>query len=240
MQFIFDKGFSARVVTRENGRCRLRFFCEGPLGEILAGIGRIPLPPYIRRADAPRSDASDITAYQTVYATQPGAVAAPTAGLHFTRPLLTRLTETGVQLVSITLHVGHGTFSPVRVTDLRQHRMHAERFYISEQAAAAVNRAKKEGRRIIAVGTTAVRTLEHAADETGCIAPGGGECDLFIYPGYRFCAVDALITNFHLPESTLLMLVSAFAGRRRVLAAYRAAIREKYRFYSYGDAMLID
>jgi S-adenosylmethionine:tRNA ribosyltransferase-isomerase len=166
-------------------------------------------------------------------------VAAPTAGLHFTPDLLDRLKAAGVGIAEITLHVGYGTFLPVRVDDIRAHRMHAETYTIPEAAAEAVNRARSQGRRIVAVGTTCVRTLEWAADEAGRIEPGSGECDLFIYPGYRFKAVDAMITNFHLPESTLLMLVSAFAGRDRVLAAYREAVERGYRFYSYGDAMLI-
>jgi S-adenosylmethionine:tRNA ribosyltransferase-isomerase len=166
-------------------------------------------------------------------------VAAPTAGLHFTPDSLERLKEKGVKVVEITLHVGYGTFSPVRVADIRQHAMHAERFSISDKTAAIINQARQLGRRVTAVGTTCVRTLEYASTEEGEVIPGQGFCDLFIYPGYTFKAVDAMVTNFHLPQSTLLMLVSAFAGRENILAAYQAAIEKGYRFYSYGDAMLI-
>jgi S-adenosylmethionine:tRNA ribosyltransferase-isomerase len=167
-------------------------------------------------------------------------VAAPTAGLHFTERLLEGLRRRGVVIATVTLHVGYGTFAPVRAADIREHRMHAERYHIPEAAAAAVNAARAAGGRVVAVGTTAVRTLEHACGEDGRLAAGEGSCELFIYPGYRFKAVDALITNFHLPRSTLLMLVSAFAGREAVLAAYREAVACRYRFFSYGDAMLID
>ena len=166
-------------------------------------------------------------------------MAAPTAGLHFTEALLRRLADRGVEIARITLHVGPGTFVPVRADDIRDHRMEAERFEVPEASAEAVNRARAEGRRVVAVGTTCVRTLEGTADDSGRVRAGAGTCDLFIYPGYRFRVVDAMITNFHLPESTLLMLVSAFAGRETILSAYRTAIEAGYRFYSYGDAMLI-
>jgi S-adenosylmethionine:tRNA ribosyltransferase-isomerase len=201
-------------------------------------VGKVPLPPYIRRpADGPRPE--DRQAYQTVYAAARGAVAAPTAGLHFTRDLLGALTDKGVEIVEITLHVGYGTFLPVRVDDIRDHRMHTESFVIPADAAGRINRARSLGRRIVAVGTTSLRTLEYAADEMGTVAAGRGACDLYIYPGYRFKAVDALITNFHLPKSTLLMLVSAFAGMDPVRRAYREAVARGYRFFSYGDAMFI-
>ena len=197
--------------------------------------GETPLPPYITRA----AEAADRERYQTVYAHEPGAVAAPTAGLHFDEALFAALAGRGIETARLTLHVGSGTFQPVRAEDIRGHRMHAERFQVSSQAAERINRARAAGGRIVAVGTTCVRTLEFCADDHGQIAAGAGMCDLFIYPGYRFKAIDGMITNFHLPKSTLLMLVAAFAGRDTVLRAYDAAIRAKYRFFSYGDAMLI-
>jgi S-adenosylmethionine:tRNA ribosyltransferase-isomerase len=183
--------------------------------------------------------ARDVGRYQTVYARREGAVAAPTAGLHFTPALLRKLQERGVETAMITLHVGPGTFQPVRATNIVEHRMHPERYNIPVEAAERINRARSEGRRIIAVGTTSVRTLETSAQADGNVRAGEGTSELFIYPGYRFRAVDGMITNFHLPKSTLLMLVAAFAGRESVLTAYRTAIEQRYRFYSYGDAMLI-
>ena len=199
-------------------------------------IGHIPLPPYIHRTDEPR----DRETYQTVYACERGAVAAPTAGLHFTPEIITSLGERGVETAEITLHVGPGTFRPVHAESVEEHRMDAEVFEIREEAAARVNRALTEGRRVVAVGTTCVRTLEHAVRaHAGRIAPGRGETSLFIYPGFDFRVVGALLTNFHLPRSTLLMLVSAFAGHDFTLRAYRHAAEERYRFYSYGDCMLI-
>lgn len=238
----FDKAgevLSGEVINASDGLYTIRFDCHGHFETILYKIGRMPLPPYIRRDDVSDPPCDDAAAYQTVYAAQKGAVAAPTAGLHFTTDLLDRLKAVGVEIAEITLHVGYGTFLPVRVKDIRDHKMHAETYAIPETTAQAVNQAKAKSRRIVAVGTTCVRTLEWAADDSGHIKAGSGECDLFIYPGYRFKAVDAIITNFHLPESTLLMLVSAFAGRERILAAYQEAIERGYRFYSYGDAMLI-
>jgi S-adenosylmethionine:tRNA ribosyltransferase-isomerase len=235
-RFIFPAGLSGRVVAAGDGTCRVEFSGDEDFDALLDRVGHVPLPPYIRRADAPQ----DQRAYQTVYAAVRGAVAAPTAGLHFTPGLLQRLRDLGVVIAPITLHVGYGTFAPVRAADIREHRMHAERFAIPEATAAAVHAARISGRRVVAVGTTAVRTLEFAADAQGRIAAGRGTCDLFIYPGFRFKAVDAVITNFHLPKSTLLMLVSAFAGRENILNAYREAACERYRFYSYGDAMLIE
>ncbi|NOY68387.1 MAG: tRNA preQ1(34) S-adenosylmethionine ribosyltransferase-isomerase QueA [Deltaproteobacteria bacterium] len=235
---LFDAGLTARVLGRKDSVFRLRFQSPGSFDDVLKMIGRIPLPPYIRRdGEAPPCD--DGTAYQTVYAEKDGAVAAPTAGLHFSRQLFDRLAEKGVETVSITLHVGYGTFMPVRVDDIRDHRIHAERFFVSYETAQAINDARASGRRVVAVGTTSVRTLEYVAGPSGRVMPGPGVCDLFIYPGYKFKCVDAMITNFHLPKTTLLMLVAAFAGRARMLDAYRAAIERRYRFYSYGDAMFI-
>lgn len=235
-RFVFDAGLSGTVVAAGDGSCRVEFSGGEDFDAVLDRVGHVPLPPYIRRADAP----TDRSSYQTVYAAVRGAVAAPTAGLHFTPELLDGLRAMGVTIAPITLHVGYGTFAPVRATDIREHRMHAERFAIPEATAAAVHAARNNGKRVVAVGTTAVRTLEFAADPQGRVAAGSGTCDLFIYPGFRFKAVDAMITNFHLPKSTLLMLVSAFAGRENILNAYREAVRESYRFYSYGDAMLIE
>jgi S-adenosylmethionine:tRNA ribosyltransferase-isomerase len=197
--------------------------------------GSMPLPPYIKRA----AGEGDRERYQTVFAREKGAVAAPTAGLHFTGDLLESIRGVGVEMATLTLHVGLGTFLPVRVDDLRQHRMHREYFRIPEATAAAVNRKKSDGGRVIAVGTTSARALEHVATADGVIRPGEGEADIFIYPGYAFKVVDALITNFHLPKSTLLMLVSAFAGTELLQRAYAEAVRRRFRFYSYGDAMFI-
>ena len=229
-------------VTAEIGDCRdgvfsVSFYYDGDFGGLLDEIGSVPLPPYIRRENSGRVE--DKTAYQTVYAARKGAAAAPTAGLHFTRPLLDKIEAHGVTIAPITLHVGYGTFRPVKVSDIREHRMHSEDFSIPGATAEAINRAKAEGRRVVAVGTTCVRTLEYASDGQGGVQPGRGACDLFVYPGYRFKVVDAMITNFHLPRSTLLMLVAAFTGRERILAAYREAIDRGYRFFSYGDAMMI-
>ncbi len=197
--------------------------------------GQIPLPPYINRAP----DATDLDRYQTVFASEKGAVAAPTAGLHFDQNLLAALEKRGVQHTHVTLHVGAGTFQPVRVSDVTEHTMHAERVIVSKQTIEAVNRTKAAGHRVIAVGTTSVRSLESAALATGELQPFDGDTDIFIYPGKQFHVVDGLLTNFHLPESTLLMLVSAFAGTQSVLSAYQAAVKERYRFFSYGDAMLV-
>jgi S-adenosylmethionine:tRNA ribosyltransferase-isomerase len=199
-------------------------------------IGHVPLPPYIRRDDRP----SDRERYQTVFARTRGSIAAPTAGLHFSPPLLTALRTRGVEIAEITLHVGYGTFQPVRVEQVEDHRIEPERYEISEPAALAVNQALDEGRRVIAVGTTTTRTLEAVAREhAGRVVPGAGTTGLFIFPGFDFRVIAGLLTNFHLPQSSLLMLVAAFAGRERVLAAYRDAVRSRYRFYSYGDAMLM-
>lgn len=234
-RLVFDQGMSATVAAEGDGTCRIEFTVDEDFDAVLDRVGHVPLPPYIRRADDPQ----DRESYQTVYAAVRGAVAAPTAGLHFTRELLGELQSRGVVIAPITLHVGYGTFAPVRAADIRAHRMHPERFTISAATAAAVQSARANGNRIVAVGTTAVRTLESAARAGGGVAAGSGWCDLFIFPGYRFKAVDAMITNFHLPKSTLLMLVCAFAGRENILNAYREAVAARYRFYSYGDAMLI-
>jgi len=216
-------------------RARLRAR-TGTIEEALDRLGHVPLPPYIRRSD----ESADRTTYQTVYAKVRGAVAAPTAGLHFTERILRELAARGVETCEITLHVGLGTFQPVRVKKIEDHHMEAECFEISEAAASTINRALDERRRIIAVGTTSVRTLESVAREhDGRIAPGRGETRLFITPGFPFRVTGGLLTNFHLPQSTLLMLVSAFAGKDFVLTAYRQAVEMRYRFYSYGDCMLI-
>ncbi len=219
-------------VTEEGNR-HIRFLYEGIFEEILDRLGEMPLPPYITHK------LEDKNRYQTVYARHEGSAAAPTAGLHFTEELLRELEEMGVELARITLHVGLGTFRPVKEKDILKHHMHSEFYRISEEAAERVNRAKERGGRIICVGTTSCRTLESMADENGVLRPGSGWTEIFIYPGYRFKITDGLLTNFHLPESTLLMLVSAFAGREQVLYAYEEAVREGYRFFSFGDAMLI-
>jgi S-adenosylmethionine:tRNA ribosyltransferase-isomerase len=204
------------------------------LGPLLARIGHMPLPPYIDRAD----EAADRERYQTVYARRDGAVAAPTAGLHFDQPLLERIDELGVRRTQVTLHVGAGTFQPVRADDIRDHQMHAEYLEVSEAVCEAVEATRERGGRVVAVGTTAVRSLETAAAD-GQIKPYVGDTQLFLYPGSRFHCVDAMITNFHLPESTLLMLVSAFTGREQILRAYREAVEQRYRFFSYGDVMFL-
>ncbi len=234
-----SEGICAEVVAAPiEGKAQVRF--SGPSGivDILDRIGRTPLPPYIARAsgkDAP----DDRICYQTEYARRPGAVAAPTAGLHFTKSLLNGLTASGIEVAALTLHVGYGTFAPIRRVDIREHRMHPEFIEVAQETADAVNRAKRERRRVVAVGTTVVRTLEWVCAKHGEITPFRGMCDHYIYPGCRFAVVDCMITNFHLPKSSLILLVSAFAGLSRVLPAYREAVRERYRFFSYGDAMLI-
>jgi S-adenosylmethionine:tRNA ribosyltransferase-isomerase len=206
-----------------------------PFEEWLEREGHIPLPPYLQRED----DAEDRERYQTVFSRTPGAVAAPTAGLHFTQELLAELEAKGIRIAYLTLHTGLGTFQPVRVERIEDHRIHTERYSIPDATAEEIRSAKMRGSRVIAVGTTTTRTLEYAADSDGNVPAGPGEADIYIFPGYRFKVVDALITNFHLPESTLLMLVSAFAGHEYALAAYREAVDRGFRFYSYGDAMLI-
>lgn len=237
--FHFSDGLKAEVLAAGNGDYQLKFYADGDFETLLYQIGQVPLPPYIKRNSGGMSDCDDQTSYQTVYASRKGAIAAPTAGLHFTENLLDELQTAGVNIVELTLHVGYGTFLPVRVTDIRRHQMQAEPFTISAKSAEAINAARADGKRVVAVGTTCVRTIEYASNSSGEVQAGSGSCDLFIYPGYRFKTVDAMVTNFHLPQSTLLMLVSAFAGRQNVLNAYQEAISRCYRFYSYGDAMFI-
>ncbi len=234
----FGEGELRATVTQvlPDGVRLVRLDHEGELRALLDRLGRTPLPPYVKR-DADRPE--DRERYQTVYARYDGAVAAPTAGLHFTEELLARIRNVGVEVVFLTLHVGLGTFKPVEVEVVEEHQMHGEQFRLPPEAAAAINARRARGGRIAAVGTTVVRALESAAGPNGQIVAGEGTTDLFIRPGHQFRAVDVLVTNFHLPRSTLIMLVSAFAGRERVLAAYEEAIRRGYRFYSYGDAMLI-
>ena len=230
-----DAGGAAQVLGREGEFWRLRFDVEGTLADWLQQAGQLPLPPYIRRTPG----ADDAERYQTVFAREAGAVAAPTAGLHFDEPLLDALRARGVAMGQVTLHVGAGTFQPVRVEDLREHRMHSEWLNVGARLVEQVRDTRAAGGRVVAVGTTVVRALESATGEDGTLHPFSGETRLFILPGYRIRSVDALLTNFHLPESTLLMMVSAFAGKERMFAAYDHAIRERYRFFSYGDAMLI-
>ena len=230
---------NAEVLERHfHGRRTVRLWTDdgSPVRETIDAIGHIPLPPYIKRADV----AADRDRYQTVYARERGSIAAPTAGLHFTPQLLDALSARGVERVTVTLHVGYGTFQPVRVDRVEDHRVEAEHYEVSPATAAAVNQARRDGRRVIAVGTTTTRTLESLAiSERGEVLPGSGETTLFIHPGVPFNVVSGLITNFHLPKSSLLMLVAAFAGTAHVLAAYREAVARDYRFYSYGDAMFI-
>ncbi|HKY92934.1 MAG TPA: tRNA preQ1(34) S-adenosylmethionine ribosyltransferase-isomerase QueA [Nevskiaceae bacterium] len=225
-----------RVLDRDDSFFRLALESEGTLLDLLERIGRLPLPPYIRHSP----DATDEERYQTVFAREPGAVAAPTAGLHFDEALLARLDDDGIETGTVTLHVGAGTFQPVRVDDVAEHRMHAERYTVSETLRSQIAVTRARGGRVVAVGTTTVRALESAATEDGRVRPGSGDTRIFITPGYTFRAVDLLFTNFHLPQSTLLMLVSAFGGKERMLAAYRHAVAQRYRFFSYGDAMLIE
>ncbi len=217
----------------EDGNRLIRFDYEGIFEEILDRLGQMPLPPYITH------QLKDKNRYQTVYAKHDGSAAAPTAGLHFTKELLEKIREKGVQIVRITLHVGLGTFRPVKVENITEHHMHSEYYVVEEDAARKINETKQKGGRVIPVGTTSCRTLESAAGEDGILQAGSGWTDIFIYPGYQFRVTDCLITNFHLPESTLLMLVSALAGREQIMAAYEKAVRERYRFFSFGDAMFI-
>ena len=227
--------FSLTVSGRDG-----EFFClesdsGEPLSRMMSGVGHMPLPPYIQRED----ELADQERYQTVYAQREGAVAAPTAGLHFDTELLGKLRDKGVEMAHVTLHVGSGTFQPVRAENIADHVMHSEYVEVNEAVCNAVSETRARGGRVIAVGTTAVRSLETASAATGQVQPYVGDTEIFIFPGYRFNAVDALVTNFHLPESTLLMLVSAFAGKAHIMEAYRQAVAEEYRFFSYGDAMFI-
>ncbi len=234
-RIIFGEGMLVGEVTDvvEDGNRLIRFYYDGIFEEILDALGQMPLPPYITH------ELKDRDRYQTVYAKYDGSAAAPTAGLHFTPELLGSLRDMGVVIAEITLHVGLGTFRPVKAEEITDHHMHAEFYQIDEAAAEKINRAHDGGGRVVCVGTTSCRTVESAADENGHLEPCSGWTDIFIYPGYRFRVMDALITNFHLPESTLLMLVSAFAGRENILAAYEEAVRERYRFFSFGDAMFL-
>jgi len=237
-RFSFDEGIEGEVLERlEGGTFLVRLTAPSRLEERRRRAGLLPLPPYIQRPEGPRP--SDEDRYQTVYATRPGAVAAPTAGLHLTEELLDRLAERGVERATLTLLVGPGTFRPVKESDPRRHRMHEEAYELPEETAEAVARTRERGGRVVAVGTTVVRVLEAAAGDDGRLHGGRGRTSLFVLPGYAFRAVDVLLTNFHLPRSTLLMLVCAFGGREAVLEAYHKAVEMEYRFYSYGDAMLL-
>jgi S-adenosylmethionine:tRNA ribosyltransferase-isomerase len=232
-------GTPARIVSsQKDGMADVCFLSDEPLLSLLGRIGQVPLPPYIRR-EGEQTAIDDGCLYQTVYARQPGAVAAPTAGLHFTGSMLKELEAFGVETAAVTLHVGYGTFAPIRSEDIRAHRIHEEYVEVSSEAAEQIERARSESRRIIAVGTTVVRTLEWVASQRGSLEQFSGFCRHYIYPGVDFRVVTGMITNFHLPKSTLMLLVSALAGRQRVLQAYREAVAKEYRFFSYGDAMLI-
>lgn len=234
-KLVFGDGLlTAEVVdVVEEGNRLIQFHYDGIFEEILDQLGQMPLPPYITH------QLKDKNRYQTVYAKYDGSAAAPTAGLHFTKELLQKVKDMGVDIAEVTLHVGLGTFRPVKVENVLDHHMHSEFYMVSQEAADKINRAKESGHRVIAVGTTSTRTLEAAADENGRLHETSGWTEIFIYPGYQFKVIDALITNFHLPQSTLVMLVSALAGREHVLHAYEIAVKEKYRFFSFGDAMLI-
>ena len=231
----FGEGLLTGTVSDivEEGNRIIEFEFDGIFEEILDKLGTMPLPPYITHT------LKDRNRYQTVYAKNDGSAAAPTAGLHFTKELLKDIEDKGVKLAKVTLHVGLGTFRPVKVSDVRQHHMHSEFFQVSKEAADIINSTRANGKRVICVGTTSTRTVESASDDKGYLKETSGWTDIFIYPGYKFKVLDALITNFHLPESTLVMLVSALAGREKVLHAYEEAVKEKYRFFSFGDAMFI-
>ena len=231
----FGKGLlNAEILdVLEDGTRKVKFSYDGIFNEILSEIGLMPLPPYIHES------LKDNDRYQTVYAKYDGSAAAPTAGLHFTPELLEKIKEKGVEIANVTLHVGIGTFRPVKEENIEDHHMHTEHYYIKEEDAEKINNAKKNGGRVICVGTTSCRTLESVADENGFVKACEGDTGIYIYPGYKFKCMDALITNFHLPESTLLMLVSAFAGKDYIMKAYKHAVDEKYRFFSFGDAMFI-
>lgn len=234
-RIVFGEGLlKAEIVDIvEEGNRLVRFEFDGIFEEILDSLGEMPLPPYITHK------LQDKSRYQTVYAKETGSAAAPTAGLHFTKELLHAIKEKGVNIAHVTLHVGLGTFRPVKVEDVAKHHMHSEYYIIEEDQAEIINNTKKNGKRVICVGTTSCRTLESAADSNGIIKACSGNTDIFIYPGYKFKIMDALITNFHLPESTLIMLVSAFAGKENIIKAYNEAVKERYRFFSFGDAMII-
>lgn len=231
----FGERLSAVILEKKDGGVtEIRFEFSGVFEEILDELGQMPLPPYITER------LEDKTRYQTVYAKENGSAAAPTAGLHFTPELLKKIREKGIVIAPVLLHVGLGTFRPVKVDDVEQHTMHSEYYSVSRESADAINRAKENGGRVIAVGTTSVRTLESVSDENGHIEPQSGHTNIFIYPGYRMKCVDSLITNFHLPESTLIMLVASMTGRDQILDIYKMAVEKRYRFFSFGDAMLIE
>lgn len=234
-KIVFGGGILTAEVLEvvEEGNRHVKFTYEGIFEEILDQLGQIPLPPYITH------QLQDKNRYQTVYAKYEGSAAAPTAGLHFTQELLKQIEDMGVTIANVTLHVGLGTFRPVKVDNILEHHMHSEFYQVELEEAEKINNAKKNGNRVICVGTTSCRTVESAADENGFVKAGSGDTEIFIYPGYKFKVLDGLITNFHLPESTLLMLVSALAGREHILAAYEEAVKERYRFFSFGDAMFI-
>jgi len=234
-RFVFGNGLLKAEVLEvvEGGNRVVRFEYDGIFEQILDRVGIVPLPPYITKK------LDDSERYQTVYSKHKGSAAAPTAGLHFTKELLERIAEKGISLAYVTLHVGLGTFRRVKTENIQDHKMHSEYYRIDEEACNKINEAKNNGKRVIAVGTTSCRVLETAGDETGFVSPHSGWTDIFIYPGYKFKVIDALITNFHLPESTLLMLVSALAGKDKIFKAYESAIKERYRFFSFGDAMFI-
>ena len=234
-QVTFGNGLLKATVLEilESGNRKVEFKYNGIFNEIIDQIGMMPLPPYIKEK------LNDKDRYQTVYAKYEGSAAAPTAGLHFTKDLLEEINKKDIEIANVTLHVGIGTFRPVKVETVEEHEMHSEHFYIKQQDVDKINNAKKNGKRVIAVGTTSCRVLESVADENGLLKPYEGDTDIFIYPGYKFKCIDALITNFHLPKSTLLMLVSALAGREFVMKAYEEAVKQKYRFFSFGDAMFI-
>ena len=237
----FGPGLEGEILPPSpNGTALVRFIFEGSFDSALERFGSVPLPPYIKRngPDSSRQE-QDLERYQTVYALHPGAIAAPTAGLHFSPELMTALREKGIFFAPITLHVGYGTFAPIKTENIAEHKIHTEAFQVTAQAAEVIGEQKRRGKRIIAVGTTSARVLEYQAVKHGCIKSEEGECDFFISPGFSFQMIDGLITNFHLPRTTLLLLVSAFAGREKILQAYQEAIEHDYRFYSYGDAMFI-
>lgn len=238
-RLLITESLSAEVKEIDDKKVKLLFTSEKDVLKEIDTAGELPLPPYIKRQDRKNLD-SDKSRYQTVYAKNEGAAAAPTAGLHFTEELIQKIRDKGADFAEITLYVGYGTFSPVECNDIREHNIHREKYFIDKENASKINEAVKSGKRIIAVGTTSVRTLEYACSENGFVDPGEGLCDLYIYPGYRFKIVDSIITNFHLPKSTLLMLVSAFAGFDLIKKAYKEAVEKKYRFFSYGDAMFLE
>ena len=233
IEFAKDKLSGEIIEVMEDGNRKIRLMYNGIFEEVLDELGQMPLPPYITH------ELKDKNRYQTVYAKYEGSAAAPTAGLHFTKELLEEVKKRGIHIATVTLHVGLGTFRPVNVENILEHHMHSEYYKISEEAADMINRAKEAGKRVVCVGTTSTRTLESVADENGRVKSCSGYTDIFIYPGYKFKIVDRLITNFHLPESTLVMLVSALAGREHILDAYAEAVKERYRFFSFGDAMFI-